>query len=1226
MPSAAGYLYLNFERNRKRLEEQLMEIRKLHSGALFPTLHAETNILDYFIESAFEFDTEGKFFLSNTSLKPNRYKMTLRPVPTELLEEEFPEGVTLCLRGVLMPPHHQSPELLVERIIDIGSSGRKPFEIEVSAIAQPASSHRPKNVLSNQLLDKIPEISRQTRHQLEDWKEYLQWRREIIEQELSGLRYISLDSDDKHLKIRAAVQNEDAFLAIEKSLRREEMLLFPLNYSKNEWQFDYNRDSGYMNPIPLGNLRDKKYIDDAIIHDNLKCPWTDPYVVDLSFDLPKAHQLRYAGRDVPEQGFIATSLIGDLTVLQRQASAIFELELQSGYAPFLSSWLFDIEAANTPQIATPIENWLTRSINQDQQQAVKKMLEAPDVALVQGPPGTGKTTVIAEAIYQLTRQGKRVLLASQANLAVDNALEKIGFLPQIRPVRLGRSSKFSVGGQQFAEDAVLGRFYNTIASECESRFLQKDTGSAATTEELQQSLTALQSLSEAMHQINRDMEKLHVQEAHNSRQQQLADAARTKTRQLQTLRSQLLGLAEFLNGNLQQKPLVPNSLQKVIDDAIMAPLQRLTRYKIDLSADQEHSFVNVFGNWIRLRQRLKTVRADVERFAAGESHVMIAAASRSSAVQLRHDIDQLEERMENGEAGLQNTWRDLRRQLRRLHNISRLDAGLYHAIFTLRDDGIPFSQRLLNPQIERQKLVSFLEHSLQAADAVAAQIDKAIPLLTGNLRQLIKELTDLEEQQKKSFRNESGQSLGQTRARLEATFAEQQEELKERLSALEILDESEDLTSAEALEKAKELLREKIVNAGDADISKKSGDDKWRDFLQWWVELLRSPQQAENDDAEVLPQYLQSCNVVGITCNENRRLLEDRNFSRFDVTIIDEVSKATPPELLMPMMLAKKTVLVGDHRQLPPVFKEQQGSWLETIQDPQDSRAASLLTTENYHKFKQMVTASLFKKHFELSPAAIKTTLYTQYRMHPEIMEVINPFYHYSLKCGLDNPQEERNHRLSLNTSEDLPFITPQTHAVWIDSSRDPLNKPHYEKQSGTSKSNALEIDLIVALLKKLNTAANDQGHESRRPKDVGVISFYARQVWQLRQRVKAESLPALDIEVNTVDRFQGKEKSIILVSLVRNPRSGSLTNSAFVTQFERINVAFSRAQELLVIFGARRAFAECEVPVPLSEGSGMESKKVYGEIIENLNRSSNLWTSGSLIAASEHRKQTHRP
>ena len=56
---------------------------------------------------------------------------------------------------------------------------------------------------------------------------------------------------------------------------------------------------------------------------------------------------------------------------------------------------------------------------------MQKILSVPDVCLIQGPPGTGKTTVIAEAIYQLVIRNKRVLVASQANLAVDNALERL---------------------------------------------------------------------------------------------------------------------------------------------------------------------------------------------------------------------------------------------------------------------------------------------------------------------------------------------------------------------------------------------------------------------------------------------------------------------------------------------------------------------------------------------------------------------------------------------------------------------------------------------------------------------------------------------------------------------------------------------------------------------------------------------------------------------------------
>jgi KaiC/GvpD/RAD55 family RecA-like ATPase len=69
------------------------------------------------------------------------------------------------------------------------------------------------------------------------------------------------------------------------------------------------------------------------------------------------------------------------------------------------------------------------------------MIAAPDICLIQGPPGTGKTTVIAEAIYQLVTQGNRVLVASQSNDAVDNALERLADRPEIRAIRLGQKSR-----------------------------------------------------------------------------------------------------------------------------------------------------------------------------------------------------------------------------------------------------------------------------------------------------------------------------------------------------------------------------------------------------------------------------------------------------------------------------------------------------------------------------------------------------------------------------------------------------------------------------------------------------------------------------------------------------------------------------------------------------------------------------------------------------------------
>ena len=91
----------------------------------------------------------------------------------------------------------------------------------------------------------------------------------------------------------------------------------------------------------------------------------------------------------------------------------------------LDQWLFDIRKARLPKKIETIIGWQNPDINEKQKEAVEKILSAPDVCLIQGPPGTGKTTVIAEAIYQFVIRNKRVLVASQANLAVDNALERL---------------------------------------------------------------------------------------------------------------------------------------------------------------------------------------------------------------------------------------------------------------------------------------------------------------------------------------------------------------------------------------------------------------------------------------------------------------------------------------------------------------------------------------------------------------------------------------------------------------------------------------------------------------------------------------------------------------------------------------------------------------------------------------------------------------------------------
>lgn len=94
--------------------------------------------------------------------------------------------------------------------------------------------------------------------------------------------------------------------------------------------------------------------------------------------------------------------------------------------------------------------------------------------------------------------------------------------------------------------------------------------------------------------------------------------------------------------------------------------------------------------------------------------------------------------------------------------------------------------------------------------------------------------------------------------------------------------------------------------------------DRYGNFIQDWIEKVRNP--SERDRHDLRQVYLDNANVVGITCVQaaNRDFSEE--FQCFDVVIVDEVSKCTPPELLIPALKGKKLVMVGDHKQLPPML------------------------------------------------------------------------------------------------------------------------------------------------------------------------------------------------------------------------------------------------------------------------------------------------------------------
>ena len=125
------------------------------------------------------------------------------------------------------------------------------------------------------------------------------------------------------------------------------------------------------------------------------------------------------------------------------------------------------------------------------------------------------------------------------------------------------------------------------------------------------------------------------------------------------------------------------------------------------------------------------------------------------------------------------------------------------------------------------------------------------------------------------------------------------------------------------------------------------------------------------------------------------------------------------------------------------------------------------------------------------------------------------------------------------------------------------------------------------------------------------MVAFYGRQKGLLKERISEIEFKNLEVRVDTVDRFQGQQAQYVLVSMTRAPkRTFRAGEKAFVAKFERINVAYSRAESLLLIFGSQEFFKAQLVTVDPSEGR----QPVYGYIIDRLDRDGRLRDSGDLL------------
>ncbi|RKF62126.1 DNA polymerase alpha-associated DNA helicase A [Erysiphe neolycopersici] len=367
------------------------------------------------------------------------------------------------------------------------------------------------------------------------------------------------------------------------------------------------------------------------------------------------------------------------------------------------------------------------------------------------------------------------------------------------------------------------------------------------------------------------------------------------------------------------------------------------------------------------------------------------------------------------------------------------------------------------------------------------------------------------------------------------------------------------IQSSEAAAIVKDIRKE--MDSKQASIRKtKSGKER----KQIYADLKELRKEYKYREKNVVTNLLGKCKVVLATLHGAGGF--NMRDEIFDAVIIDEASQALEAQSWVPLLRAQKVILAGDHLQLPPTVKSLNSKI-------NAKRTNSTIDESNIIKG-MTLEKTLFSRLLELHGPKIKRMLTTQYRMNEKIMRFPSDELYGSKLISaeavknrllIDLPYQVQE---TEDTIEPLIFFDTQggdfperneEEVIIAAEKKKPDDTKIQIKRSGgiigESKSNEMEAALAKYHVQKLIEAGV-------RTEDIAVITPYNAQLTLLNQSLKV-LFP--NIELGSVDGFQGREKEAVIISLVR---SNSKREVGFLGDKRRINVAMTRPKRLLTVIG----------------------------------------------------------
>lgn len=843
-----------------------------------------------------------------------------------------------------------------------------------------------------------------------------------------------------------------------------------------------------------------------------------------------------------ENGFIYLDDIGTMVMLKRQKEALKKLFNRDTANKRLKDFIPNIENANNITSIFNNEIDFTDSLkimNEFQTNAVKGALGCNDIYLIQGPPGTGKTTVICEIIKQITNGNNDVLVSSQNHLAVDNVLQRIGDENSIRAIRIGDEEKIELGCEKYLLSNRVKNIQDDIKRSLNN--FKKDN------EYIYDEINNIKNLVVA-YENSKDkiilLNNLLINFAeHNKIKEKLIEDLAKEKRYKAGVEEQINKLVDipFYNHSLFEdliKYINEYEINRDFDNTIGEKIISVVISNEDIKNINEYrNIVDILENEIKEHSKIKEEKKrmineleDIETRYENVKEIIISLGfqyeetnSNGIRVAINNKIDEMTEELELLKSDYREKQFDIKainyKIKEQLNTIYQWDdkANEYKNKI---EEVLIRNSHVCKSKAELMDLIKFKEYLLDKFN----NNDECF--------NYIKYLNDYKKG--KSIRKELD-SANELILEIEKKLSREDKmisNIKNRINEYSQLNDIQYIIGNEN------------ISIYDLDNSVIEKIDKLSSKLQ---ELSRKQELIENteDIREQLlcdlenyqggfeDMYVGVSNVVCATCSgiagaSNNYFME----REFEYVIIDEAAKCFSSELLIPMIRGKKIILVGDHKQLSPIIEKE--ILLELEQEEHVAKDEKQLYYNN----------SLFGIMFDKANDNIKSTLKKQYRMNNDISSFISSqFYKNELIDG-ENIIDINNGIMKMNSG-----------LYWVNTGD---KNEGLESLVGNSYYNELETDIIIDTLKWLNK--NVKGK-----KEVGIISPYKAQKDYLLEQILGLDFENIEIEINTIDAFQGREKQIVIMNCVRNNENGEFGH---VSGDARVNVAVSRAQELLIVIG----------------------------------------------------------